>query len=42
MINKIAWFVKDYLERHSHPVNRVLHIIGVPQAFFWFVSIGYR
>ena len=34
MINKIGWFVKDYLERHSHPINRVLHIIGVPQAFF--------
>ena len=34
MLKKINWFVKDYISRHAHPINAVLHLIGVPQAFF--------
>lgn len=29
----VSWFVKDYVERHAHPVNASLHIVGVPAAF---------
>ena len=27
-------FIKDYLSRHRNNVDRALHIIGVPLAFF--------
>jgi hypothetical protein len=27
-------FVIDYIGRHKHPVNAVLHIFGVPMAFY--------
>ena len=39
MINKITWFLKDYFSRHKHPVDAVLHIIGVPQVFFGIYQI---
>ena len=26
-------FIIDYCQRHAHPVNAVLHIIGVPAVF---------
>lgn len=26
-------FLVDYVHRHAHPVNAVLHIVGVPMAF---------
>jgi hypothetical protein len=29
-------FVIDYIGRHKHPVNAVLHIFGVPLAFYGF------
>lgn len=29
----IAKFLKNYLERHQHPANQVLHVIGVPMTF---------
>lgn len=31
--------MKDYLPRHVNNVNRVLHIIGVPEAFFGLFQI---
>lgn len=34
MIRAIRAFVKDYLVRHRNNVDRLLHIIGVPMAFF--------
>lgn len=34
IVNKILWFIKDYLSRHVDNANRVLHIAGVPQAFY--------
>ncbi len=27
-------FIVDYGQRHKHPVNAVLHIVGVPAVFF--------
>jgi Protein of unknown function (DUF962) len=27
-------FVIDYCKRHAHPVNAILHLIGVPAAFY--------
>jgi hypothetical protein len=27
-------FIIDYCKRHAHPVNAVLHLVGVPLAFF--------
>ncbi len=27
-------FIIDYIGRHKHPVNAVLHIVGVPAAFY--------
>lgn len=27
-------FVIDYCQRHAHPLNAVLHIFGVPMAFY--------
>ncbi len=26
-------FLTNYIERHQHPVNQVLHLIGVPLTF---------
>ena len=26
-------FVTNYIERHLHPVNRLLHLVGVPLTF---------
>ena len=26
-------FVLNYIERHQHPVNQVLHLLGVPLTF---------
>jgi hypothetical protein len=33
-MDKVIWFIKDYISRHKHPVDAILHIIGVPQVFF--------
>lgn len=30
----ILAFIIDYCQRHRHPVNAFLHILGVPAAFF--------
>ena len=32
--NPLSAFLIDYAERHSHPVNAILHLPGVPMAFF--------
>ncbi len=34
MLKGIIWFIKDYISRHRHGINAILHIIGVPQAFY--------
>ncbi len=31
--NMVGSFIKNYIERHQHPVNQVLHVIGVPLTF---------
>lgn len=35
-LSKGCWFLVDYGQRHAHPVNAVLHILGVPMAFWGF------
>jgi len=30
----LGHFVKDYAQRHRHPVNAALHLIGVPAVFY--------
>lgn len=32
--NPLVAFVIDYIQRHKHPVNAILHIFGVPMAFY--------
>lgn len=32
-------FVIDYIGRHRHPVNAILHIFGVPMAFYGFFKL---
>ena len=31
---KITWLIKDYMSRHTNNVDRILHIIGIPQVIF--------
>jgi hypothetical protein len=33
-MNKIKWFINDFASRHKNIVDRLLHIVGIPQAFF--------
>lgn len=35
-MKSIIAFVIDYCQRHAHPVNAILHILGVPAAFYGF------
>ncbi len=39
MIRAIRAFIIDYLSRHRNNVDLILHIIGVPQAFFGIYQI---
>jgi hypothetical protein len=32
-VKSVIAFVIDYCQRHKHPVNAILHIIGVPAVF---------
>ncbi len=34
VIKAIIDFVIDYIGRHKHPVNAILHIFGVPMVFY--------
>ena len=34
MAGKIMWFIDDFFTRHASNADRVLHAIGIPQAFF--------
>ncbi len=36
---RLSWFIRDYLERHAHPLNAFLHIIGVPAAVYGLVRL---
>lgn len=33
-MNPVVAFIIDYCQRHKHPVNAVLHLLGVPAAFY--------
>lgn len=35
----VGRFVSNYIERHQHPVNQLLHLVGVPLSFV--VSVVY-
>ncbi len=35
-LTNVKDFIVDYCQRHAHPVNALLHIVGVPAAFFGF------
>jgi hypothetical protein len=37
--SRIRWFVRDYIERHAHPLNALLHLLGVPAALYGLVRI---
>ncbi len=32
-MKSVVAFIIDYCQRHAHPVNAVLHILGVPAVF---------
>lgn len=34
MLNPVVAFLIDYCQRHKNPVNAILHIFGVPAAFY--------
>lgn len=34
IFNPVVAFLIDYCQRHKHPVNAILHIFGVPAAFY--------
>jgi hypothetical protein len=35
-------FVVDYVKRHAHPVNAMLHLVGVPAVFvgIYYLVVG--
>ncbi len=33
-MNKIKWFINDFFTRHVNITDCLLHLIGIPQAFF--------
>ncbi|MBX9686443.1 MAG: DUF962 domain-containing protein [Candidatus Obscuribacterales bacterium] len=35
-------FLIDYIARHKHPLNAVLHIFGVPMAFYGFYKVFFE
>jgi len=42
----VGKFVINYIERHQHPVNQILHVIGVPLTFlasaYWLFQQHYE
>lgn len=38
-MERLRWLVRDYIERHSHPVNALLHLVGVPAALYGLVRL---
>ena len=41
-LSGVKHFLVDYAHRHSHPVNALLHIVGVPLAFFGFYKLLFQ
>ncbi len=39
IIDEIVRYIKNYRLRHANNINFILHIIGVPQAFFGLFQI---
>lgn len=38
-MKRIRWFIRDYMERHAHPLNAALHLLGVPAAVYGLVRL---
>jgi hypothetical protein len=38
-VASVRWFIRDYLERHAHPLNAALHLIGVPAAVYGLIRL---
>lgn len=38
-MKRIRWFIRDYVERHAHPLNAALHLLGVPAAVYGLVRL---
>ena len=38
----IAGFIKNYIERHQHPLNQLLHLIGVPLTFLVSLALWWQ
>ena len=36
---RLSWLFRDYLERHAHPTNALLHIVGVPAALYGLIRL---
>lgn len=37
--SRLRWFVRDYIGRHAHPLNALLHLLGVPAALYGLVRL---
>src|ERR1700678_1373752 len=40
LAKSVGPFAKDYFERHRHPVNAALHIVGVPAAVYGIFQVA--
>jgi hypothetical protein len=38
-VRRLRWFFRDYFERHAHPLNAALHLLGVPAALWGLVRL---
>jgi hypothetical protein len=38
-VGRLRWFVRDYIERHAHPLNALLHLVGIPAALYGLVRL---
>lgn len=34
IVRMIKWFIGDFFSRHTNVASRILHLVGIPQAFF--------
>jgi uncharacterized membrane protein YGL010W len=39
MVSKVKAFLENYLKRHKHPANALLHLAGVPLVFWGLITI---
>ena len=39
LIDELARYIKNYRSRHPNNIDMVLHVIGVPEAFFGLLQV---